>query len=111
MPIAKADGGGLTFTLSAAGTTAWVLRYRHGGKGRELTLGQYLDVSLKLARQRAGERAECTYLNIIGAMLELLRNPRPGREESDAAVIRELNYSDQKVFRRLWAWVSCARTS
>lgn len=44
-----------------------------------------------------GERAEATYLNIIGAMLELLRNPRPGREESDAAVIRELieNYSDK----------------
>lgn len=54
-PIAKADGGGLTFTLSAAGTAAWVLRYRHSGKGRELTLGQYPDVSLKLARQRASE--------------------------------------------------------
>lgn len=59
MPIAKADGGGLTFTLSTAGTAAWVLRYRHGGKGRELTLGQYPDISLKLARQRAGDaRAE-----------------------------------------------------
>ena len=55
VPVAKADGGGLTFTLSAAGTAAWVLRYRHGGKGRELTLGQYPDVSLKLARQRAGD--------------------------------------------------------
>jgi len=54
-PVAKADGGGLTFTLSAAGTAAWVLRYRHGGKGRELTLGQYPDVSLKLARQRASD--------------------------------------------------------
>lgn len=54
-PVAKTDGGGLTFTLSAAGTAAWVLRYRHGGKGRELTLGQYPDVSLKLARQRAGD--------------------------------------------------------
>ena len=30
-PVAKADGDGLTFTLSAAnGTAAWVLRYRHG---------------------------------------------------------------------------------
>ena len=59
VPVAKSDGNGLTFTLSAAGTAAWVLRYRHGGKGRELTLGQYPDVSLKLARQRAGDaRAE-----------------------------------------------------
>lgn len=59
VPVAKSDGNGLTFTLSAAGTAAWVLRYRHAGKGRELTLGQYPDVSLKLARQRAGDaRAE-----------------------------------------------------
>ena len=57
-PTAKADGGGLTFTLSAAGTAAWVLRYRHGGKPRELTLGQYPDLTLKAARERArDERA------------------------------------------------------
>lgn len=42
------------------------------------------------------QRAENTYLTIIGALLELVRNPRPGRD-SDAAVIRELieNYSDK----------------
>lgn len=58
-PVAKADGGGLTFTLSAAGTAAWILRYRISGKPRELTLGKYPDVSLKMARQRASEaRAE-----------------------------------------------------
>ncbi|MEG2468672.1 MAG: tyrosine-type recombinase/integrase [Comamonas sp.] len=58
-PVAKADGGGLTFTLSAAGTAAWILRYRFSGKPRELTLGKYPDVSLKMARQRASEaRAE-----------------------------------------------------
>lgn len=41
-------------------------------------------------------RAEATYLTIIGALLELVRNPRDGRD-SDAAVIRELidNYSDK----------------
>ncbi|WP_366020345.1 hypothetical protein [Nitrosomonas sp.] len=26
--IAKADGDGLTFTLSAKGTASWILRYR-----------------------------------------------------------------------------------
>ena len=41
-------------------------------------------------------RAETTYLTIIGALLELVLNPRAGRN-SDAAVIRELidNYSDK----------------
>lgn len=32
---AKADGGGLTFTISASGYPAWVLRYRfQGGAAR-----------------------------------------------------------------------------
>lgn len=34
-------------------------------------------------------RAETTYLCIIGALLELVRAPRPGRD-SEAAVIRKL---------------------
>ena len=41
-------------------------------------------------------RSEATYLTIIGALVELVRTPRPGRD-SDAAVIREMieNYSDK----------------
>jgi integrase len=58
-PVAKADGGGLTFTLSAAGAASWVLRYRYAGKPRELTLGRYPDLSLSAARDRARkERAK-----------------------------------------------------
>ncbi len=58
-PVAKADGGGLTFTMSAhqarqrGGT--WVLRYRIAGKARELTLGRYPDITLAVARQLAAE--------------------------------------------------------
>ncbi|MFC5427642.1 tyrosine-type recombinase/integrase [Paraburkholderia denitrificans] len=53
-PIAKSDGDGLTFTLSKAGTATWVLRYRMGGgRRRELTLGNYPDVSLATARKLA----------------------------------------------------------
>ncbi len=53
-PIAgKSDGGGLTFTLSRAGTATWVLRYRIAGKARELTLGNYPDMPLKKARKGA----------------------------------------------------------
>ena len=49
----KSDGGGLTFTLSGAGTASWVLRYRHAGKQREMTLGNYPDLSLDKAREAA----------------------------------------------------------
>lgn len=58
-PVTKTDGGGLNFTLSAKGTAAWTLRYRVGGKQKELTLGRYPDISLKKAREiAAAKRAE-----------------------------------------------------
>ena len=53
-PIAGvSDGAGLTFTLSAAGTASWVLRYRLDNRQRELTLGNYPDMGLAAARTAA----------------------------------------------------------
>lgn len=48
------------------------------------------------ASEKMPPRVEATYLTIIGALVELIRTPRTGRD-SDAAVIRELidNYSDK----------------
>ncbi len=54
-PLAKSDGAGLTFTLSAHGAAAWILRFSHGGRQRELSLGRYPDLSLSAARERARE--------------------------------------------------------
>jgi integrase len=54
-PVAKSDGGGLTFTLSKAGTASWVLRYMREGRARELTLGNYPDIGLSAARKLASE--------------------------------------------------------
>lgn len=56
MPLARSDGDGLTFTLSQSGTASWVLRYRHGGRPRELTIGNYPDIGLSEARRRAREK-------------------------------------------------------
>jgi len=56
VPVAKSDGGGLTFTLSATGIAAWVLRFRHGGRRQEVTLGRYPDVSLASARLSASKK-------------------------------------------------------
>lgn len=52
-PLAKSDGDGLTFTLSKAGTASWTLRYYQSGKRRELTLGNYPDITLSDARRLA----------------------------------------------------------
>ena len=55
-PLAKSDGNGLTFTLSAAGKAVWILRYRIGGRRFELTLGTYPDIGLADARAMATVR-------------------------------------------------------
>ena len=55
--VARSDGEGLTFTFSASGTAAWVLRYRVAGvRRKELTLGNYPDLTLAAARKLARER-------------------------------------------------------
>jgi integrase len=56
MPLARSDGDGLTFTLSHSGTSAWILRYRYGGRSRELTIGNYPDIGLAEARKIAREK-------------------------------------------------------
>lgn len=53
LPVAKSDGGGLTFTLTAKGAASWIVRYRFGGKQKEITLGSYPDLSLTKAREAA----------------------------------------------------------
>jgi len=55
-PVAKSDGGGLTFTLSPKGTAAWTLRYHFGAKRKELTLGRYPDITLSDARKLATQK-------------------------------------------------------
>ena len=55
-PLAKSDGEGLTFTVSTAGHSTWVLRYRQGKRRFELTLGPYPDLSLADARETASLR-------------------------------------------------------
>lgn len=58
LPVAKSDGAGLTFTLSATGAATWVLRYQHGGRRQEVTLGRYPDMSLAAARLTASKKRQ-----------------------------------------------------
>ena len=55
VPVAKSDGDGLTFTLSKNSTASWILRYRFGGRQKELTIGRYPDITLGKARELALE--------------------------------------------------------
>lgn len=78
--VAKSDGHGLTFTLSETGTAAWVLRYRYGGRARELTLGRYPDISLAEARKRALEAR-----SRIQGGVDVAREKRQARMERASA--------------------------
>ncbi len=58
-PIGKTkrifDGGGLYLEVAPTGGKWWRLKYRFGGKEKRLSLGVYLDVPLKDARERRDE--------------------------------------------------------
>ena len=76
VPVAKAQGDvpGLTFTLSTKGTAAWVLRYRIGGKQREMTIGRYPEYTIASAKTAAMEaRAK------IMAGVDVAREKRQGQ--------------------------------
>ncbi|MDP1899818.1 MAG: tyrosine-type recombinase/integrase [Rubrivivax sp.] len=80
VPMAKADGGGLTFTLSAGGATGWILRYSHGGRRRELTIGRYPDISLADARGIA---------TIKRAEIMQGRNPAADKQKAKATAAKD----------------------
>src|SRR5882762_3477797 len=80
--VAKSDGGGLTFTLSGAGAAAWVLRFSHGGRRHELTLGKYPDLGLAAARKMASSRR----VDVQSTVFE----PQPERAFQDAAELNVL---------------------
>ena len=79
-PLAKTDGNGLTFTLSAAGATGWILRYRHGGRRRELSIGRYPDISLADARGIA---------TIKRAEIMQGRNPAADKRKAKATAVKD----------------------
>ena len=52
-PVAVSDGAGLTLTISQTGHASWVLRYRIGGRRKEVTIGPQADYPLAEARETA----------------------------------------------------------
>ncbi|MCL4626035.1 tyrosine-type recombinase/integrase [Burkholderia multivorans] len=91
--IAKSDGGGLTFTMSGSGTATWILRFRHGGRRQELTLGRYPDLSLSAARAAASKKR-----------VDVVEGINPADEVRKAKAIKDVtvrqlakDYEDKKL--------------
>ena len=51
-PLKLFDGGGLFLLVTPSGSKWWRLKYRFGGKEKQLSLGVYPDINLKEARER-----------------------------------------------------------
>ncbi|MGJ8627296.1 MAG: Arm DNA-binding domain-containing protein [Sulfitobacter sp.] len=54
-PYKLSDGGGLFVLVKPNGSKLWQQKYRHFGKERLLSHGQYPDVSLAQARKKREE--------------------------------------------------------
>ena len=94
-PVAKSDGGGLTFTLSRAGTASWVLRYSLNGARSELTLGNYPDMKLSDARKLAREKR----VEIDRGMSPAVEKQRQKAEMRMAILVKDgvLDYEAKKL--------------
>ena len=102
VPLAKADGGGLTFTLSAGGSAGWILRYSFGGRRRELTIGRYPDIGLAEARGIATlKRAE----------VQQGRNPAAEKQKAKATAARDWTVRDLAKDYRAKKLVSLAHST
>lgn len=85
LPLARSDGEGLTFTLSKSGTATWVLRYRYGGRSKELTIGNYPDISLSDARKYAREKR---------AGIDIGSNPALDKRKSKASALKDWSVAE-----------------
>ena len=87
-----ADSGGMYLQVSPAGSKRWFLKYRVGGKEKQLALGSYPDVSLKsarLARDKAKLQKAEGYDPIQVRKVEKLK---AGRTEGDTFKVVALEW-------------------
>lgn len=94
-PVAMADGDGLTFTLSAKGTAAWVLRYRIDGVRKEITLGRYPDMTLTKARELAAEKRVAVFQGV-----DVAREKKDRKEAAGLASVSVVKALYQEFFAR-----------
>ena len=94
MPRKLADEKGLFLLVTPAGGKWWRLKYRFGGKEKQLSLGVYPDVGLKDARER---RDEARKLLADGV------DPSENRKATKAAKVERAGNSFEVVAREWFA--------
>jgi hypothetical protein len=96
------DESGAVRHRSDGGVAGWILRYRHGGRRRELTIGRYPDIGLAEARGIATlKRAE----------VQQGRNPAAEKQKAKATAARDWTVRDLAKDYRAKKLVSLAHST
>lgn len=82
------DGGGLHLLVKPTGFKGWRLKYRYGGKEKQLAFGPYPEVTLKQARVLRDE-----------AKRELRAGRDPGRKNQELRARRTGRIDESKTFK------------
>lgn len=113
-PIAEriSDGGGLYLRMKASGSKSWSFMWKRDGYQRELALGSYRDVSLKIARIKARKAREALAMGIDPR--DALRPPeihtflKAAQKCLDARKLDEMNPKTKRKWERT-AFEICKR--
>lgn len=92
-PYKLADERGLHLLVQTTGAKLWQLRFRHDGKEKKASLGQYPDVGLSDAREKRDELRK-----LIAAGADPIATKRAGRDAAQAAAVNTF----ESVARAWW---------
>jgi integrase len=92
-PYKLTDERGLHLLIQTTGAKLWQLRYRHGGREKKASLGQYPDVGLSDAREKRDELRK-----IIAAGADPVATKRAERDATQAAEVNTF----ESVARAWW---------
>ncbi|HQS33051.1 MAG: integrase [Polaromonas sp. 39-63-203] len=92
-PYKLTDERGLHLLIQTTGAKLWQLRYRHGGREKKASLGQYPDVGLSDAREKRDELRK-----IIAAGADPIATKRAERDATQAAEVNTF----ESVARAWW---------
>lgn len=83
------DGDGMHLLVSPKGGKAWRLKYRINGKEKQLALGTYPDVPLKLARERRADARKAIAVGIDPSAQKQAEKRAQNAADTFEAVARE----------------------
>ncbi|MFO7739095.1 MAG: Arm DNA-binding domain-containing protein, partial [Desulfatiglandaceae bacterium] len=92
------DGRGLALRVHPSGTKSWIYRYRHGGKARRLTLGNYPEMGSAEARRKHAEAVTALRDGLDPGRIAVAEKAAKRRAPTVEQVLQE--YFDRELSRK-----------